>query len=325
MVMSSAANDKGVPAGEITPIQREGLAWLALMVSGRATVKQLAAMEDWRTRSPTHADALAQAVALHRLLAAQAVKIEHFSPAFWERPINRRLAFGGMAASLAGIACVHPPLGLWPSLAELSSDYRTGIGEQRKVAVAGGVALDLNTRTSIALRSRPDRPAIDLIAGEITAAVHLPWRERFVAVAGDIQVSAAKSTFDIRRLADRVCVTCIDGELAIHGGRDRVTLKAREQVNFKGGSPGKPSIVDPAIVAAWRQGLLVFYNAPLANIVDEVNRYRPGKIVILDADLGRQRFNATFQIAHIEDVISNLQRLSSAPVTSLPGGIVLLG
>src|SRR6201999_4361013 len=54
------------------------------------------------------------------------------------RAVNRRWLVGGgalAAASVATLAIVDPPLGLWPSWRELAADYRTRTGEQRDVAL----------------------------------------------------------------------------------------------------------------------------------------------------------------------------------------------
>ncbi|WZB71262.1 FecR family protein [Achromobacter xylosoxidans] len=65
------------------------------------------------------------------------------------------------------MAVVAPPFGLWPSWRELGADYRTAKGEQRRVVLPGAAVLDLNTRTSIALRAA----GVELISGE--AAISL--------------------------------------------------------------------------------------------------------------------------------------------------------
>ena len=44
--------------------------------------------------------------------------------------------------------------------------------------------------------------------------------------------------------------------------------------------------VDTQAVVAWREQVLVFNNATLATVVDEINRYRPGMLVLLNRELG---------------------------------------
>ena len=76
---------------------------------------------------------------------------------------RRRRAF----ASLAAVGLLRPPLGLWPSYAEMQADYRTATGEQRRYALdAQQLTLALNTQTSLNVATRDGRPEIELVAGE---------------------------------------------------------------------------------------------------------------------------------------------------------------
>lgn len=308
---------------DLTAIQREGLDWVALLVSGRATLNDRVSLERWRAQSSAHAEAFSAAVKLVRLARTRKFPgSEQFRPALWERPMTRRMALGGAIAAATSVAIIRPPLELWPSLAELTSDYRTGVGERREVALATGLSLELNTRTSVALKSHRGQPGIALIAGEVAANVRLPAAQRFYVIAGGSRISANDASFDLRMSDDGVCVTCARG--MVHIGDDLVALGPRQQLTFTRSGFGKPVIVDPSVVTAWRNGELIFYNASLGHIVTEINRYRSGKIVILNSELASRQFNSTFRIDHIENVVADLQKLANVSATTLPGGIVLL-
>jgi transmembrane sensor len=82
--------------------------------------------------------------------------------------------------------------------------------------------------------------------------------------------------------------------------------------------------VDPAQVTAWQSGLLIFRDRPLAAVVEEVNRYRPGKIVIVSAELRQRAVNGDFEIKKLDSFVTQVEQLFGAHATSLPGGLVLL-
>lgn len=82
--------------------------------------------------------------------------------AFPARPGRRAFLGGALAAGVAVLA-LRPPLGAWPSLQELSADYRTGTGEQRQVALSQQMTVQMNTQTRINVRA-PE--AIELLGGE---------------------------------------------------------------------------------------------------------------------------------------------------------------
>ncbi len=93
--------------------------------------------------------------------------------------VGRRALLGGAisaAAASVGYAIVRPPLDLWPSLTEMTADYRTGVGQQQQITLDDAVLLKLNTRTSVSLLSRDttggQTDRIELVSGEaaVTAA-----------------------------------------------------------------------------------------------------------------------------------------------------------
>ncbi len=68
-------------------------------------------------------------------------------------------------------------------------------------------------------------------------------------------------------------------------------------------------------------GLFIVRDWRLTRLVDEVSRYRFGKIIVMDAQLGNHAVTGTF---HLDDFIGKAQGLFGASVQSFPGGVVLL-
>jgi transmembrane sensor len=83
-------------------------------------------------------------------------------------------------------------------------------------------------------------------------------------------------------------------------------------------------VVDLAQVDAWRRGLLIFSDEPLSQVVDEINRYRPGRIVLANRRLGGIPVNAVFQLDRMDRALSQIREVADARVTTLPGGVVML-
>jgi transmembrane sensor len=318
---------------------RQALAWVIRLNSGEATAADAAALAQWRQRSPEHEDAFREAVRLWRSMGeavrhlADEARLAPVSRAGGrtERPVvSRRALIGGAVAAAAcatgGYLVVRPPLGLWPSLQEMSADYRTAKGEQRKIAMLDDVSLTLNTQTSIAVRSGKDAPAIELISGE--ALVHAsrdaaPAPLVVSAVGG--RMTARQASFNVKCLDGAVSVSCIDGDVEIDWNGQRASLSAEQQLSYSARSgPGPASHVDPAQAEAWRNGLLIVRDWSVGRLVEEINRYRPGRIVIMDAQLGRRMISGTFHLDHLDDFVAQAQGLFGATARSLPGGLVLL-
>jgi len=311
----------------------EALDWVVRLKAGEPTRADIDALQIWRDQSPGHEAAFKKAARLlrHAAIAAQELADQqptgHAAPAMQRPPrmMARRAVLGGaIAAAAAGYMVVRPPLGLWPSLAELSADYRTGKGEQRKVLVTADVALELNTQTSVALRSAENDTQIELISGEASVAAKRQSSRPLVMLAANGRITAAEADFNARCLDGMVSVTCLDGLVDVTQGGNAVRLHKGEQVSYSMSGIEASVAVDPEQVTAWQAGLLIFRDRPLASVVNEVNRYRPGQIIIANADLKRRLVNGTFQLNKLENFVAQVQQLFGVRATSLPGGIVLL-
>jgi transmembrane sensor len=119
-------------------------------------------------------------------------------------------------------------------------------------------------------------------------------------------------------------VTCHRGALAITYAGRSADLGAGRQIAYADGALGSPVNVDPVAVMAWREGQLVFRQAPLAEVVNEVNRYRNGRIVLANEALGRRPVDVRIPIDRVDDLIAMVREAYGAKVTTLPGAIVII-
>src|ERR1700761_9370101 len=182
----------GGTSERLSRIELEGLDWATLLHSGAATEDDLARFKQWRARSPENAASFTSASPLRGIARSQPYPgSEQFPPGLLERSATRRGILGGAVLGLSAYAILRPPLDMWPSLAEFTSDFRTGAGQRRTVEVAQGVAVELNTRTSVSLKGRSGQPGIELVAGEVAADVAMAGTQKFHAYAASCLVSAS--------------------------------------------------------------------------------------------------------------------------------------
>ncbi len=239
--------------------------------------------------------------------------------------MSRRAVVGGaLAAAAAGIMVVRPPLDLWPSLLELRADFRTGVGEQREVAVVDGVAVQMNTRTSISLGSGGAPGTVELIAGEASFKVADRRAETFSVIAAGGRTTSTEAQFDVRVDGASVWVTCLANEAHVEHRTQRLVLKSRQRVSYGDSGFGDVVAIDPSIAAAWQQGLIICNMMPLADLIQELNRYRFGRIVLLNAEFGRSPVNGRFRIDRPDEALVQIERAFGIHARTLPGGLVLL-
>jgi transmembrane sensor len=325
-------NEANETLEELNPLQRDALARVRHLGSGRASARDIAEARMWGDQSAAHHEALAWASrfwdrlgeAGHDFLNRRETVQEQRIAVSASRFSRRALLGGAVAASAAAYLTVRPPLELWPSASEVLADYRTAPGEQRKIVVDSGVHVVLNTQTSLNARAVADGGGIELVAGEAAIATGADLDNALRVTVGDGRVTARQARFNIRHDRFLTCVTCLEGNLSVERRSAEAKLKAGQQVVYVGQGLTAVTTIDPAQVSAWQQGVLVFQYAPLRDVVTEVNRYRPGKIMLMNAELGQRLVNGRFRTDNIDSVLTVFQQIFSARLTRLPGGIVLL-
>ncbi|MEW6438306.1 MAG: FecR domain-containing protein [Pseudomonadota bacterium] len=326
-------DDRFAPA---TTLEHEAYAWVVRFVSGAASPADVAALKAWSTLSPAHAAAFDRASKVWQAVEPVAKKLAELNPpaAPGNTPargarLGRRAFLGGaLAASVVGTAelVIHPPLGLWPSWSELTADYRTKPGEQRQISLPDHIAIDMNTRTSIALRTaKSSAHRIELISGEAIISAPLASSDTFTVLAADGRITASNARFDLRSDGQSACVTGIAGKIMIACGLTSMSLLAGQQVTYSARRFGEIVTVDPDKIIAWQSGVIIFDATPVSEVVEEINRYRPGRVILTNAALGRERFSARFRLADIDGLADKIARVFGARTTILPAGIVLLG
>lgn len=323
---------------DLAPVMKEALHWVVRLTSGAATEADAHAFRQWRTQGPAHEDAFREAAAfrkavramdLSRPVEAPADPVDNVVP--FRRPasrpalIDRRaMLFGGgaIAASAVAVMIARPPLGLWPSFAELTADYRTGIGERRALALADGAKVELNGRSALSIIN--DRGGISLVAGEAFVAV--PGASKpFLVEAGDERFAVGAATFNLRTSARETCITCLTGAMQQQNGSNPVRLAAGQQLIVRPNGEAELARIDPVRVLGWRQGLLIFRNTPLAEAIEDINRYRSARIILTDNALAHRPVNGMFHTDQIENAVVQIQQLLHVNARHLPGGVTLLG
>jgi transmembrane sensor len=313
----------------ICALQDEGLAWVDRMTSGSATQDDAAALAQWRNKSSAHSAALRQAILLRQ--ACQELAHEHASQAA-ARVVRRKpkIARGALLgvgfaifAGAAAWAAVEPPLGLWPSLAEVSADYRTGKGEQRKLALTDETSLQMNTLTSVSEDNDASGPGVDLVEGEVALTRSPAAQKPFTLHVHGITIASRSGTINVRADSPVVAITAVDTDANITVGGREILLPARHQIRIEGADVSEPAAMDVAPVLAWRQDLILLRDMSLAAAVREINRYRPGLIVIGNSALAARRINAVLPLQDISQSVDLICRLTGAHTTAIGMYVIL--
>jgi transmembrane sensor len=217
------------------------------------------------------------------------------------RRIDRRaLLGGGLAAAAVATAVIGSDL-----LA--GKTYRTEPGEQRRLRLADGSTVMLNTRSQLRVRFDKGERRLFLDQGQAWFQVAKDAQRPFRVFVGQDEVRALGTAFDVRRDGQRATVTLEEGKVAIF--RDTTSQRLPDAV--QGGtsrllagpvapavilSPGDEARLIPAVapavaavdlahVQAWRSERVILESTPLGEAVAEFNRYGGPRLVLGDEDL----------------------------------------
>lgn len=315
-------------------LQEEARIWLRRLTSGEVTQWDAQAFKRWQGTSLSHQAAFDEAKRQWQAMKpviGELLRSDPGAAAFHERTLHGtsrgRRAFLGAAASTAAVAAVaiaYPPLGMWPSPSDWGADFRTATGEQRALTLDDRVDVTLNTQTTVRRRTEGEEtPGLDLITGE--AAIDLRSRGKaFSVVAGVGRSVAHGGRFEVRHLNGRVCVTCIEGSVLVEHPAGVRPLQARQQAIYDARSVSGVASVEPSELSAWRRGELVFKQAPLGQVLDEINRYRPGRVVLMSTSLRDSAVSGRFAIARLNSALLQIQHSFDLRARSLPGNLLVL-
>ncbi|HUA81765.1 MAG TPA: DUF4880 domain-containing protein [Dyella sp.] len=321
-------------------LRNEAQYWLLRLTSGAATTHDAREFEHWCAQSRAHVEAFAETRRLWENLgpAAQAWMADEQTrrsakarnvvalPGSQQPRMSRRAFLGAAIAASAALAVVHPPLQLWPSLSDMAADYRTATGEQREVDLGRGIVVQMNTQTTMNLRKAENRiVGIELIGGEIQvkATADADGSISVFAGGGRIDVGAAGKC-NVRCYDSDVQVTGLDGTTTLRYQGQTAVIKTAQRADYGDGRVGQVTSADIEMTMGWRRRVLIFDGQPLTDVVREINRYRPGKIILANDVLAARKVQARFSLNQLADVAALIQDAYGAKVTSLPGGIVIL-
>jgi transmembrane sensor len=306
-------------------LRREAWEWVLKLTSGEATSGDQNQLACWRGQSPRHEAAFVEVRAAWRELGpvlegAQPAARSADAAAATGRVGRRAILAGalGMATAAGVVVAVRPPLGLWPSYREIAADYHTGTGEQRRVALAEQAVIELNTRTSLNVRSADH---VELIAGEVAVTA----RSRLIEVtAANGRISAMDGRLNVRIDDLTACVACFAGDVQVAIAGTVIAVPPGRQLSYIRNDFSGLSPVDPDVVSGWQHGLLIFRDVPLARVVEDINRYRPGRIILMSARLGERKVSASLKLSRLDAIAVQFREIFGVHVTTLPGGVVLV-
>ncbi|QIH11054.1 MULTISPECIES: FecR family protein [unclassified Pseudomonas] len=312
----------------------------------RLQARELSAAEQvelarWQAADPRHPEALAFAQRTWDALGAL-----HLEPAptgtapllhrarqakgAARRPPRRRRILRAASAAMLVMALALGWLQGPQALLYLEADYLTGKGEVRTVRLADGSQVELDSTSAIRVDFSTSQRQVDLLAGSAifdVAPMAGDETRPFVVRSSGGQARALGTRFVVGREGPgQAWVGVLQHSVAVSLD-DPARQGAREQVLQEGQSARYDSNsgvvaldgLDLQRATSWRRGVLVFDRQPLAAVIERLNHYRPGRVVLANDALAQRQVSGVFHLDMLDAALTSLTQELKMQRLDLPG------
>jgi transmembrane sensor len=337
--------NSGTDDNPTTPasIAEEAGAWDARLRAPDCTDEDRARFAAWRDADPAHGQTFEHLQTIVatlrdersradiRALRDEALRAGHHG--------RRRVWFASAAAAAAvlvlGIAVWNGPNSDWlrepveTMITRLSGAqiYSTSTGQRSTFVLDDGSIIELNAQSRIEVRFSDYRRDVALVEGQALFNVAKDLRRPFIVRAGNRQVLALGTRFDVRLDSTSVQVTLLEGKVRVEEntamwkrGQEVELTPGQQLVAKMNTAPSQPTStskagvgadvirdIDVAKITGWREGRIYFDDLPLEDAVREMNRHSTVHIRLESAELAGLRVNGMFKAGDQEIFVSALQ------------------
>lgn len=333
----------------------EAIRWVTGFEIGAISEADEKKYQQWLAADPSHGEAIetARRISRRARVGARQLAKQRFRNADTDQTTTamlpqaaparshtrRRVPFA-IAASVSALVAAG-----WFMFAtqEYHRTYVTGIGEHAAISLPDDSLVDINTNSLVEIHYTAAERNVTVLRGEVHFEVASDWERPFNVKAGASRVRAVGTAFNVHLQEDSVEIMVIEGIVSVipaqppterdvekpQSGTRAITEAATVVAGKKleiNDSLIRVESIDQEQVArklAWRDGLLVFSEEPLVNVVAEVNRYTEKKLIIADPQLEQQMIGGTFRADDIDEILGLWEQLGIVTVRSSPYTIYL--
>lgn len=125
-------------------------------------------------------------------------------------------------------------------------------------------------------------------------------------------------------------VSVAEGKVRVTRGWDgaeedgSAVLAAGESARYGATGVVETGTADVEALTAWRRGWLVFADRRLREVVAELDRYRPGRIVFLQSAIADERFTGAFDLSDTDVTLDAIEATLAVDVVRVTPWLTLL-
>lgn len=297
------------------PLYQQALAWLVLLSDKEASSEDRAEFERWVATDARNAEALSRAQKFWQRF--EIIKPEYERMQKRSALVQRRNILLGAGALLTG------GIGTYAiNRMALFADYTTDVAERKTFSLPDGSTVELGSYSALSVHFGESERRLMLHRGQAYFTVAPAASRPFIVKAGNGTATALGTVFDVKMLDDRVTVSVVEHAVSVEAAHQPpAVIEAGWQISYSDAGLEPSQRYDAATFDAWRQDRIVFVDQPLRRVLLELERYRRGRIVLMNSAIGDIPVTA---ILKTNDTADALQIIASGlPIKIIDGaGIV---
>lgn len=316
-------------------IEAEAAAWVARFDAGNVSARDHVAFQEWLNRSALHREIIAEYGNLWSAFdalgsltdtgkAGQETGTHNSRPAILEKAVPWLAACAVVAIAITGGAVVfRPSAHQFPTKVEpplpTRLSYETTVGSQKRIALADGTLVILNTNSLLDVDFSGQHRDVHLVRGEAYFNVVHNKARPFTVYANGYAVRDLGTAFDVH--------------LSKTGQVEVGVTKGRVEVAHANSTHAFSTVKDPSVVVAghsivlgqkiehpeavpstdmgrklaWRQGELIYTGQPLGEVLADISRYSNITIDLADPALKDLPVGGAFRTDQIDAIFAALE------------------
>lgn len=213
-----------------------------------------------------------------------------------------------------------------PTLLCWQADYCTAVGEIKTVQLADGSQVTLNSASAINVDLQSGSRHVQLERGEAYFDVQRAIRHPFLVDAHYSHTRVLGTRFVVREDRRSDSVTVINGVVEVSRARQNpAILKANDSITVDAERSSGIQQLAGTAATAWLKGGATFDNAPLAEVIAEIGRYRRGSVLIKNDALKNLKVSGRFDITNTDKALNSLQQTLPIRVYRITPWLVVIG
>lgn len=266
------------------------------------TQVERAELEAWLSGAPDRAAAFAMMRDIQRdtALLDAAERVRSTSGAKWRLMAGDGYATPGalVAAGLIAFVLIVATFAVRPFLDAKRPpiELATGVGQRAEHQLSDRSVITLAADTGVSVRYSRTGRDVALNKGDAVFDVAKDAKRPFRVRAGDTQVTAVGTTFEVELVSDAVQVRVFDGVVRVNrDGAERRVGKGEWLMLAADRAPLRGRL-GPDSYQAWRSDWLDADALPLKYVIARLNRYTLQSVALHDAALGELKVSGRFKL-----------------------------